>query len=65
MNRLNKYIKGISLGEKDVVNLMALCTLETIVLNGNGLSPICTLFEPGDWPGCEYSSDVDEYYDTG
>lgn len=42
-----------------------MCAFPTIILNGNGVSPFCALFEDDDWVGFEYSSDVDKYYDTG
>ena len=63
--RLNKGVKGVSVSDDDVQNLMEMCVFVTIVMDGEGVSPFCALFEDSDWPGFEYSSDVDKFYDTG
>jgi hypothetical protein len=64
-DRLNDGVKGVTVSNDDVQNLMEMCAFETIVMDGNGASRFCALFEEDEWAGFEYSSEVDKYYDTG
>jgi len=64
-DRLNDGVKGVTVSNDDVQNLMEMCAFDTIIMDGKGSSQFCPLFEEDEWAGFEYSSDVDKYYDTG
>ncbi|CAK5283246.1 unnamed protein product [Mycena citricolor] len=72
--RLNKAAPGANLTDDDMVNIMGLCSFETVAsapfAPGKGasdlqLSPFCSLFSVAEFKAAEYSSDLDKYYGTG
>jgi hypothetical protein len=62
-NHLNAAAPGANLTTEDVYFIMTLCPFDSLA--HVRLSPLCQLFDDGEFELFEYANDVDKYYGTG
>lgn len=63
IERLENEAPGADLSRWDLYHLMAICPIETQVLQR--ASPFCALFNEDEWASFEYTGDLEKFYKTG
>lgn len=64
--RLNSNLVGANLTDSDTINLMNLCTFETVAeATANPLSPLCHLFKDSEWKSYNYLQSLNKFYNFG
>lgn len=61
-DRLNKYLPGANLSNKEVIYMMDLCPYETVANVNGKLSKFCYLFSKDEWHSYDYYQTLGKWY---
>ena len=65
-SRLNTDLRGANFSATDTINLMDLCSFETVAIStADPLSPFCNLFTQSEWVSYDYYQSLGKWYGFG
>lgn len=64
-DRVNENLPGANLKDLHTIQLMEICTFETVANPNGRLSPFCSLFDVDEWNGYDYYQSLGKWYGYG